>query len=111
MAHPLAANAVLRWLLNAGPDEDSGTGFTVKQAGGTFGPSQRFVADLADWDNSLMNITLGQSGQIGSRHYRDQFLAWYEGRGIAAPFTPAALNQVRKHRLLLLSPAGPSESK
>jgi penicillin amidase len=111
MAHPLAANAVLRRLLNAGPDEDSGTGFTVKQAGGTFGPSQRFVADLADWDNSLMNITLGQSGQIGSRHYRDQFLAWYEGRGIAAPFTPAALNQVRKHRLLLLSPAGPSESK
>jgi len=105
MLHPLGRFAILRALLGVGPLEYTGTGFTVKQAGDTFGPSQRFVADLANWDNSLMNITLGQSGQFGSPHYRDQFPAWFEGHGIPAPFSDSAEANTRKHHLVLAPPS------
>jgi penicillin amidase len=104
MLHPLNLNVLLRGVFSVGPVEDSGTGFTVKQAGSVFGPSQRFVADLANWDNSLMNITLGQSGQFGSPHFRDQFPAWFTGRGIPSPFSEATQEKTRRHRLLLLPP-------
>ena len=33
----------------------------------------RMNADLGDWDRSLLNIPIGQSGQIFSSHYRDQW--------------------------------------
>ena len=73
----------------------------MKQTGRSIGPSQRSVADLADWDNSLMNLPAGQSGQLLSPHYRDQFPAWFSGRGIAAPFSDAAVEKARQHRLVL----------
>ena len=37
----------------------------------------RMNADLADWDRSLLNIVTGQSGQILSSHYRDQWDSYY----------------------------------
>jgi len=104
MLHPLGTLPILRSLLNVGPLEYTGTGFTVKQAVDIFGPSQRFVADLANWDNSLMNIALGQSGQFGSSNYRDQLPAWFEGRGIPAPFSDPAEMTARKHHLVLAPP-------
>ncbi len=102
MPHPLGRSGWRQWLLSIGPIEQAGTVYTVKAAQPSHGPAMRFVADLADFDNSLMNITLGQSGQYGSRNYRDQFSAWFEGRGIAAPFSDAAEEKTRAHRLRLL---------
>ena len=61
----------------------------------------RFVANLADWDNSLMLIAGGQSGQVGSSHYSDQFAYWYEGKPVTAPFSDAAEAAIRKHTLTL----------
>ena len=49
---------------NVGPIPMSGSSTTVKQTTRKLGPSMRFVADLGDWDNSLNNITVGESGQI-----------------------------------------------
>jgi acyl-homoserine lactone acylase PvdQ len=54
-----------------------------------------------------MEITTGESGQFASPYYRDQFPEWFEGRGIPAPFSEAATNKTRAHRLFLL-PAGAS---
>jgi penicillin amidase len=106
MRHPLGRVWPLTHLLNIGPVEQSGTSFSIKQTGRTFGPSMRFVADLADLDNSLMNITAGQSGHPLSPHYRDQFPAWLEGRGLASPFSDAAWQKAAVHRLRLVpSPA------
>jgi penicillin amidase len=61
----------------------------------------RFVANPADWDQSILLIPAGQSGQPGSSHYADQFDYWYEGRPIYAPFSDAAELKDRNHILTL----------
>ncbi|MGP0076116.1 MAG: penicillin acylase family protein [Bryobacteraceae bacterium] len=71
---------------NIGPVEMSGSGTTIKQTSLLLGPSMRFVADLADWDGSLNNIDIGQSGQILSRHYKDQWDSYYVGRSFPMQF-------------------------
>jgi len=55
----------------------SGSSSTVMQVTRTLAPSMRMDADLGDWDRSLLNIQVGQSGQILSSHYRDEWNAWY----------------------------------
>ncbi|HET8547076.1 MAG TPA: penicillin acylase family protein, partial [Bryobacteraceae bacterium] len=70
-----------------GPVPQSGSSTTVKQTTRRIGPSMRFVAVPGDWDKSLLNITIGQSGQRLSRHYRDQWDAYYAGRSFPLPFS------------------------
>jgi penicillin amidase len=102
MFHPLGRSAVLKKFLSIGPFENEGTVDTVKAMGHGHGPAMRFVADLANFDDSLMEIPTGESGQYGSPHYRDQFVEWFAGRGIPAPFSAAAEERVRAHRFHLL---------
>jgi len=71
---------------NIGPVEMSGSSTTIKQTSVTLGPSMRFVADLANWDGSFNNIDIGESGQILSRHYKDQWDAYYVGRSFPMQF-------------------------
>jgi penicillin G amidase len=71
---------------NLGPVEMSGSSTTIKQTSVSLGPSMRFVADLANWDGSWNNIDIGQSGQILSRHYKDQWDAYYVGRSYPMEF-------------------------
>jgi len=70
-----------------GPVPMSGSPTTVNQVTRRLGPSMRFVADLADWDRSLMNLTTGQSGQVLSAHHKDQWEAYLAGRPIRMPFS------------------------
>jgi penicillin amidase len=63
-----------------GPAPMSGASSTVKQTTRTLAPSMRMDADLGDWDRSLLNVQIGQSGQIFSSHYKDQWAAWYYAR-------------------------------
>lgn len=99
--HPLGRAGILRRLFSIGPLPQSGDVFTVKAMTHTHGPSMRFVADLSDWDHSLLEITAGESGQFLSRNYKDEFSEWYAGRPIAAPFSEAAEESARVHTLLL----------
>ena len=71
---------------NIGPIPMSGSSTTVKQTTRRLGPSMRFVADLSDWDRSLNNLTVGESGQILSSHYKDQWDAYYPGHGLPMQF-------------------------
>ncbi len=71
---------------NIGPVEMSGSSTTIKQTSLLLGPSMRFVADPANWDQSFNNIDIGQSGQILSRHYKDQWEAYYVGRSFPMQF-------------------------
>jgi penicillin amidase len=64
----------------------SGGTTTVKQTTRTLAPSMRMNADLGDWDRSLLNILTGQSGEILSSHYRDQWQAYYEARSFPMQF-------------------------
>jgi penicillin amidase len=73
----------------------------VRAATKRHGPSMRFIANLANWDDSIMLIPAGESGQLGSGHYTDQFSYWYEGKPIVTPFTDPAESKSRKHTLTL----------
>ncbi len=71
------------WLgryFDIGPLPMSGSMTTIKQTSFTLAPSMRMDADLADWERSLLNIQVGQSGQVLSGHYRDQWNDYYVGR-------------------------------
>jgi penicillin amidase len=99
MLHPLGREGLLKSLLSITNKPQSGTRFSVRAAMNRHGPSMRFIANLANWDDSILLLPAGQSGQIGSTHYSDQFSSWYEGRPITAPYTDAAESKSRKHTL------------
>lgn len=101
LRHPLGMRGPLRWLLNVGPVGHDGSAYTVNATRQGFGPAMRFVADLANYDDSLMELTPGESGQFGSPYYRDDFSRWVSGRGIVAPFSRAAETKARRHELIL----------
>jgi acyl-homoserine lactone acylase PvdQ len=46
----------------------------------------RMNADAGDWNRSLLNELTGQSGQVLSSHYRDQWPAYYAGRSYPMQF-------------------------
>ena len=85
-----------------GPLPQSGSPTTVKQVSGDSGPSQRFSADLLDWDRSTENIVMGESGDPLSQYYRDQWPNWYEGSTFALPFSPEGVQTAARHTLRLL---------
>jgi penicillin amidase len=66
------------------------------------GPSMRFIADLADPDNTRLVNFMGQSGHVASEHYGDQLDAWANVRTQKLAFTPAAVARETKHTLTLL---------
>jgi penicillin amidase len=101
MLHPIGREGLLKTFLSITDKPQSGTGYSVRAATKHHGPAMRFVANPGDWDNSILLIPAGQSGQPGSGHYTDQFDYWYEGKPILAPFTDAAEAKVRKHTLTL----------
>lgn len=69
-----------------GPLPMSGSGTSIKQTSRELAPSERMNADTSDWDHSLLNILTGQSGQILSSHYQDQWPAYYAGRSFPMQF-------------------------
>ncbi len=69
-----------------GPLPVSGGATTVKQTTRRLGPSERFNAVVGDWDKSLLNLPIGESGHVLSKHYRDQWDAYYNGRSFPMQF-------------------------
>jgi penicillin G amidase len=80
----------------------SGNGITVKQVGGEFAPSERFTADCGDLDQSTLNIVNGQSGNLFSPYFNDQFEAWYRGTTFRLAFKPETVEGTAAHRLRLV---------
>lgn len=76
---------------------DSGQPFRVKAI-----PSMRFVADVGNWDESVLVLPLGQSGRPWSHHVVDQFSDWLEGTAETLPFSPAAIDASSRARLVLI---------
>ncbi|MGH9789861.1 MAG: penicillin acylase family protein [Candidatus Acidiferrales bacterium] len=101
ITHPLAQSGFLSRHLSITNVGQSGTAYSIKQTGRSIGPAMRFVADLSNWDASLMNVTMGQSGHYLSPHYRDQFDSWYDGRGLPSAFSQRATARAVKHRMTL----------
>ncbi|MBI2681815.1 MAG: penicillin acylase family protein [Acidobacteriales bacterium] len=104
LQHPVLGSipVVSRW---SGPGEhpQSGNGsLTVKAAGRGFGASQRATYDLSNLDASTLNVVCGESGQIFSPHYMDQWPAWYGGTSFVLPFSSASVDRAAAHTLRLL---------
>ncbi|HZD94197.1 MAG TPA: penicillin acylase family protein, partial [Candidatus Sulfotelmatobacter sp.] len=87
----------------AGPGmhPQSGGGYTVKQVGRGFGPSERMTVDFSNLDASTFNIVLGESGQPFSPHYLDQWDAWYNNRTFTLAFSDRAVQRTKQHELRL----------
>ena len=103
--HPVLSKIPLigRWAA-PGIKEQSGSSYTVKAVTPHHGPSERFTANLADFDQSTLNTVTGQGGNFLSPYYMDQWKAWYEGSTFTLPFTSQAVQATGAH-LLLLEPA------
>lgn len=109
--HPLAgAGLPFRWLFSRGPSPIGGDGTTVMRVSyhrlRPFAaweiPSWRQILDVGSWDDSRVVLPTGQSGHPLSPHYFDQNTLWREGNYRAQPFTRAAVDRERAHRLLLV---------
>jgi penicillin G amidase len=100
--HPIFGSIpFLRRWTGPGTHPQSGDGYTVKQVGRSFGPSERLTVDFSDLDQSTLNIVTGESGDIFSPHYMDQWSAWYNGTTFTLPFSAAAVEKSRTHQLVL----------
>ena len=84
-----------------GVREQSGSGYTVKAVTRYHGPSERFTANLADLDQSTLNIVTGQGGNFLSPYYMDQWKAWYEGTTFTLPYSAKAVAAAKTHQLVL----------
>ena len=71
---------------NIGRIPMSGGSTTVKQTTRRLGPSERMDVALGNWDDSVLNLPVGESGHVGSRHYKDQWNAYYAGRSFPMQF-------------------------
>jgi penicillin G amidase len=100
--HPVLGKipVIRRWTA-PGLQEQSGSGYTVKAVSRHHGPSERFTANLADLDQSTLNIVTGQGGNFLSPYYMDQWRAWYEGTTFPLPFSSKAVEAAKAHRLVL----------
>jgi penicillin amidase len=78
--------SIIEAIFNRGPVVTDGTGIAVNATSYSpdledrytvvWGPSERYIADLADWTRSLSVHTTGQSGQPYSKHYDDFIDLW-----------------------------------
>jgi len=100
--HPVLGKIpLLRHWSGPGVQEQSGSGYTVKAVTRHHGPSERFTANLADLDQSTLNLVTGQGGNFLSPYYMDQWKAWYEGTTFILPFSAKAVEAAKAHQLVL----------
>jgi penicillin G amidase len=100
--HPVLGKIpIIRSWSGPGVQEQSGSGYTVKAVTRHHGPSERFTANLADLDQSTLNIVTGQGGNFLSPYYMDQWRAWYGGTTFPLPFSAKAVDAAKAHRLVL----------
>jgi penicillin G amidase len=99
--HPLGRAWPLTTLFNIKSLPQPGDGYTVYAAKPDHGPASRLVSDLANWDNSSMLLTLGESGQFNDPHYQDQAEDFLAVKWVPTPFSDAAVRAATKDTLTL----------
>jgi penicillin amidase len=101
--HPVfsAIPLIGRWTA-PGKQPQSGGTYTVKQVGRHFGPSERMTVDFSELDHSHFNIVLGESGQLFSPYYMDQWDAWYHNTTFTLAYLDNAVEASRQHELKLI---------
>ena len=90
---------VIGRFFDIGPVSMSGAGTTVKQYTRRLGPSLRMIVDLGDLEHSFANLATGESAQVLSPHYKDQWDAYYAGRSF-----PMQYGKVDTKDILVIKP-------
>jgi penicillin amidase len=67
-------------------------------------PAMRFVADVGNWDDTVLVLSVGQSGRPWSRHYADQISSWMNVEADRFPFSRGAVDRAAAVRLELVPP-------
>jgi penicillin amidase len=84
--------------VQAGPVPWSGSTLSVKAAGMRNGPAFRFIADTADWDQSYLTLTLGQSGHTFAKHSKDYWETYLNGGVVRLPYKQIQAESVLRFR-------------
>ena len=98
--HPVGGQ--LLWVsrfFNIGPVPMSGSSSSIKQTTQRLGPSLRMVVDLANLEQSQANLVTGESGHVLSKHYKDQWGAYYGGTSF-----PMQYDKVDAKETLVVNP-------
>jgi penicillin amidase len=107
VVHPLAGAFRPLGALLSPPEVQIGGSATTPNvlattpSGAIEAPSMRFIADMADPDNTRLVNFMGQSGHPASPHYGDQFEPWVKVESRKLPFTAAAVAREARHTLTL----------
>ena len=106
--HPLALTEAFRGRLNVGPFSLPGSSDTVRAVTSignrVTGPTFRMIADLNDWDQSVVTNAPGQSGSPSSDHFRDLAEMWAVGEYFPLSFSEASVAQNAQSTLTLVPP-------
>jgi penicillin G amidase len=87
LVHPVGGELpVIGRYFNIGPVPMSGSSSSIKQTAQRLGPSLRMVIDLSNLDQSQADIVTGESGHVLSKHYKDQWGAYYGGTSFPMQF-------------------------
>ncbi len=105
-AHALSMTNELKALFDLPAPERGGDANTPNATGGanykqTAGASFREILDLSNWDNSVGTNVPGQSGQVGSPHYRDLMPLWANGQYFPLLYSREKIEANAKHKLVL----------
>ena len=97
-SHPFSkALPILSDLLDMPGEALPGCAFCVRAAGPGFGASERLVVAPDHFEDAILHMPGGQSGQPLSPYYRDQQNYWLKG-------LPMALTAGKSEHMLLLQP-------
>lgn len=107
--HVFGQNALLRKLFNVGPVSVGGSHATVWKGDyrlrepfrNHLGPSMRFIADLADQNNTRIVVPPGQSGQLYHQDYDNQVVLWRNGAYKQQPMDRDRIESMKHDRLVL----------
>jgi penicillin G amidase len=87
LIHPVVGRLpVIGRYFDIGPVPMSGSSSSIKQTTQRLGPSLRMVVDLGNLDQSQANLVTGESGHVLSKHYKDQWSAYYGGASFPMQF-------------------------
>ena len=116
LKHPINRNLkeydteAFRKKLSLGPIKWGGDEQTLNVAAGSmldptvtpdFIPNLRSVIEVGNWDTNYFSLAGGSSSNPGSKHYRDLFELWKDGKGIQISWSKEKVDEQTKAALII----------
>jgi penicillin amidase len=99
--HPLARAPLIGLQFTIPPFPQNGASGNNPSVNVGRNVSMRFIADTSDWDRTQQGITLGESGDPSSPHWKDQLADWRAVTPRTFPFSTLAVTNATKETLVL----------